>query len=195
MAVWPLSHFKSGPFRLFDLTSISHVIDSPRDLFFSPISDSVSTFSANSLDNTRHSPPALLFESQPPHSSPALEAAYSLWPQSVSPSVASNCLFCVKPDFFVLYYVIEKSNFPNVLLFSFCRSFITKRLYSIYILPNVFTTAFNLEKANMDSMTGMELSGTWSSENWKLQTLFTFSLSAVRADQWDWWELYLGIWG
>lgn len=35
-AAWPLSHFKSGPFRLFDLTSISHVIDSPRDLFFSP---------------------------------------------------------------------------------------------------------------------------------------------------------------
>lgn len=36
VAVWPLSHIKSGPFRLFDLTSISHVIDSPRDLFFSP---------------------------------------------------------------------------------------------------------------------------------------------------------------
>lgn len=35
VAVWPLSHIKSGPFRLFDLTSISHVIDSPRDLFFS----------------------------------------------------------------------------------------------------------------------------------------------------------------
>lgn len=35
-AVWPLSHFKSGPFGLFDLTSISRVIDSPRDLFFSP---------------------------------------------------------------------------------------------------------------------------------------------------------------
>lgn len=35
-AVWPLSHIKSGPFGLFDLTSISHVIDSPRDLFFSP---------------------------------------------------------------------------------------------------------------------------------------------------------------
>lgn len=66
MAVWPLSHFKSGPFRLFDLTSISHVIDSPRDLFFSPISDSVSTFSANSLDNTGHSPPALLFARPPP---------------------------------------------------------------------------------------------------------------------------------
>lgn len=71
MAVWPLSHIKSGPFRLFDLTSISHVIDSPRDLFFSPISDSVSTFSANSLDNTRHSPSCTAVWVPTPHSSPA----------------------------------------------------------------------------------------------------------------------------
>lgn len=66
MAVWPLSHIKSGPFRFFDLTSISHVIDSPRDLFFSPISDSVSTFSANSLDNTRHSPSCTVVWVPPP---------------------------------------------------------------------------------------------------------------------------------
>lgn len=66
MAVWPLSHFKSEPFWLFDLTSISHVIDSPTDLFFSPISDSVSTFSPNPFNNTRCSSPALLLGSQPP---------------------------------------------------------------------------------------------------------------------------------
>lgn len=97
MAVWPLSHFKSGPFRLFDLTSISYVIGSPRHLFLSPISDSVSTFSANSLDNTRQSALALLFGSHPPPFTPPLLSRLRL--------VSDPCLFL--PLWLLMVYLVS----------------------------------------------------------------------------------------
>lgn len=157
MAVWPLSHIKSGPFRLFDLTSISHVIDSPRDLFFSPISDSVSTFSANSLDNTRHSPsctavwtPSLLpcflgYVSDPDVSLP-------LWPLMVY-FVSNLILFSTLGDRGYQFSWCAALFFPYywALVFIYCPS-----VYRCFQLKPV------QERATC--MTGKELSGAPCSE-------------------------------
>lgn len=118
--LYGLSHIKSGPFGFFDLTVISHVIDSPRDLFFSPISDSVSTFSANSLGNTRHSPPALLFGSPPLPSWSCLVSDPSvfvpLWPPLV---------YFVRFDFWWLTAILISFCCILALLLSTC-------IYNIY---------------------------------------------------------------
>lgn len=144
MAVWPLSHFKSGPFRLFDLTSISHVIDSPKDLFFSLISDSVSTFAANSLDNTRHSPPALLFRSHsPPLTPPLLSWLRLVSDLSVFLPLWPLMVYFVSNQIFSLLWMAVKHNFPNAAFFLSSAHLPLLLSTCIYALPKVFTAAFS----------------------------------------------------
>lgn len=119
IAVWPLSHFILGPFRLFDLTSIPHVVDSPRDLFFSPISDSVSTFFANSLDNTQPTPLVLLFSPPPKSNPPPLHFRVKL--------VIDPCVFL--PRWPLIVWFVSNLIFFSLLVIETIVCFFSSSLY------------------------------------------------------------------
>lgn len=156
------------------------------------VSDSVFTFSANSLNNTRHCPH--------PSSLPPQQHCFSfnrgLRPLPASPSEAANGLFCVKPGFISAHWQVTD---PRGIIFFFwlvvvlgvgwtvlyssalpysCLPWSNDLMYLQWVLAHV-CHCFQImgRERRTTFMTLQGLSGTWWSSR---LPLFTFSFASCQ---------------